>query len=55
MEEFCHAFSDGLTLSALTWTKSCTTVLFNSLWFRHKHNETRTRQLRLSFHFSHYE
>jgi len=33
-----------LTLSALTWTKSCVTFLFNSLWFRHKHNETWTRQ-----------
>jgi len=34
-----------LTLSALTWTKSCITFLFNSLWFRYKHNETRLRQL----------
>jgi len=41
-----------LTLSAVTRTKSCLTFLFNSLWFRHKHIQTRTRQLLLSFHFS---
>ena len=44
-----------LTLSALTWTKSFLTFLFNSLLFRHKHNETRTRKLLLSFHFSLYK
>ena len=44
-----------LTLPALTWTKSCITFSFNSLWFRHKDNETRTRQLLLSFHFSLYK
>jgi len=44
-----------LTLLALTWPKSCLTFLFNSSWFRHKHNETRTRQLLLSFHFSLYK
>jgi len=44
-----------LTLSYLTWTKSCLTFSFNCLWFGHKHNETRTRQLLLSFHFSLYK
>ena len=44
-----------LTLSALTWTKPCLTFLFNSLWFRHKHNETRARLLLLYFHFSLYK